>query len=85
MTLHREFQRDSLETVDILIRIALRESVAGVKPSPHVWGWIRERVRRLTTARQSRDQIVFHHQPMLPSLVRISMLYLFVGNTLRIC
>ena len=85
MTLHREFQRDSSETVDVLIRIALRESVAGVEPSPHVWERIRERVRRLATARQSREQIVFNQQPMLPSLVRASMLYLFAGNTLWIC
>ncbi len=85
MTLHREFQSDSSETVDVLIRIALRESVAGAKPPPRVWGRIKERMWRLATSMQSRDEIIFDHQPVLPSLVRASMLHLFVGHTLRIC
>jgi hypothetical protein len=84
MTLHREFQTDSSETVDVLIRMALRESVAGAKPSPRVWTRIRERMCRMALARQSRDDIIFP-QPVMSSLVRVSMLYLFAGNTLRIC
>jgi hypothetical protein len=85
MTLHREFQTDSSETVDILIRIALRESVAGAEPPPRVWGRIKERMWRLALARQFRDEAILIHQPILPPLVRASMLYLFADHTLRIC
>ena len=84
MTLHREFQTESPETVDVLIRMALRESVAGAEPSPCVWRRIRERMCRLALARQSRDEIIFP-QPVMSSLVRVSMLYIFADNTLRIC
>ncbi len=85
MTLRRDFGKDSSETMDILIRIALRESVAGVEPPPHVWERIKERVRQRATVRYSRGQVVFNQQPVLPSLVRASMFYLFAVNTLRIC
>ena len=85
MTLRRGFREDSSETVDALIRIALRESVAGIEPSPQVWERIKERVRRLSTAKQSYGQVVFDQQMMLPSLIRASMPYLFVGSALRMC
>jgi hypothetical protein len=84
MTLHKEFREDSLEDLDILIRVALRESVAEAEAPPRVWEKIDERVRRMETARQARDQVSFDPHLMLPSAVRVSTFYLFAGDALRI-
>jgi hypothetical protein len=40
--------------VDVLIRAVLRQRVAGVRPSPHVWKRIEERVQRLATRKSRR-------------------------------
>ena len=84
MTLHKEFRKDSSEDLDILIRIALRESVVGAEPSPCVWGWIKERVRRLAMTRQPRGHIIFDLHLMLPSVARMSMFYFSYGDALRL-
>ncbi len=83
MTLRKEFQEGAIEELDILIRVALRDSVAEAEPPPQVWGRIREQAQRWKMARQPSGQVVFDMQLMLPSLVRVSMFYPFAGGALR--
>lgn len=73
------------DDLDVLIRIALRDSVAGAKPPPRVWKRIEERVRRLAVAGWPRGQTVFDQQWIFPSLVRVSRPYLCAGSAFRIC
>jgi hypothetical protein len=82
MTLHKEFREGLVEDLDILIRVALRDSVAGVEPPPHVWGRIKERVRKLTIAQQPREQVIFDRQWMFPTVARMNTFYLFADDAL---
>ncbi len=84
MTSHKEFQKGSFDNLDTLIRVALRESVAGAEPRPDTLQRIKERVRRLAIARQPREQVLFDRQWMFPTVARVSTFYLFTGDALRI-
>jgi hypothetical protein len=53
MTPRSDFLKGSL---DALISVALRSSVAGVEPSPDVWKRIEEQVRRLAATEKVRHQ-----------------------------
>jgi len=84
MTSHKEFQEDSFDNLDVLIRVALRESVAGAEPPPHTLQRIKERVWKLAMASQPREQVLFDRQWMFPTVARVSAFYLFTGDALRI-
>ncbi len=59
MILRNKLQEDSAEVLDLLIGAALRESVAGVEPSPHIWERIKERVEEQSPIKRAKFAITW--------------------------
>ncbi len=82
----RKGRNNSRDALDILIRAALHQSVRGAAPSPHVWGRIEKRIRRMTAVNfpHPRPQSVFERRPALSPWLTMDIFHPLFSNGLRV-